>query len=73
VVALDPGHTVNPLRVEDAGAKVPVVSMRLTATIYGEITIQTGRVEQGNFNDYRMLRMAEMPKVDVCSPRAAVL
>jgi isoquinoline 1-oxidoreductase beta subunit len=36
----------------------------LTATPYGEITIQDGRVEQENFNDYRMLRMAEMPKVE---------
>ena len=35
----------------------------LTAALYGEITIKDGRVEQSNFNDYRMLRIAEMPKV----------
>ncbi|MBC7894406.1 MAG: xanthine dehydrogenase family protein molybdopterin-binding subunit [Cytophagaceae bacterium] len=37
----------------------------LTAALYGEITIEKGRVKQGNFNDYRMLRIGEMPEVDV--------
>jgi isoquinoline 1-oxidoreductase beta subunit len=36
----------------------------LTAALYGEITIRNGRVEQSNFNDYEMLRMARMPKVE---------
>jgi isoquinoline 1-oxidoreductase beta subunit len=36
----------------------------LTATLYGEITIADGCVEQANFDDYRMLCMAEMPKVE---------
>jgi len=69
VVALDPGTIVNPLSVETQVQSAVVYG--LTATLYGEITIQNGRVEQGNFNDYRMLRMAEMPKVNACSPRAA--
>jgi isoquinoline 1-oxidoreductase subunit beta len=37
----------------------------LSAAFYGEITIERGRVTQGNFNDYRMLRIDEMPEVDV--------
>ena len=37
----------------------------LTAAFYGEITIDRGRVAQGNFDAYRMLRMPEMPEVVV--------
>jgi isoquinoline 1-oxidoreductase beta subunit len=37
----------------------------LTAALYGEITLKDGRVEQGNFNDYQMLRISEMPQVEV--------
>jgi isoquinoline 1-oxidoreductase beta subunit len=37
----------------------------LTAALYGDITIDRGRVRQGNFNDYPMLRMKEMPAVEV--------
>ena len=62
VVALDPGTVVNPLTVEmqvESG-----VVFGLTAALYGEITIKDGRVEQSNFHDYRMLRMAGMPKVE---------
>ncbi|HEY0567144.1 MAG TPA: xanthine dehydrogenase family protein molybdopterin-binding subunit, partial [Xanthobacteraceae bacterium] len=36
----------------------------LTAALYGEITVKDGRVQQGNFDEYEMLRLAEMPKVD---------
>ena len=36
----------------------------LTAALYGEITIKDGQVEQSNFHDYPMLRLAEMPKVE---------
>ncbi len=35
----------------------------LTAALYGEITIERGRVKQGNFDDYPMLRLGEMPVV----------
>jgi isoquinoline 1-oxidoreductase subunit beta len=37
----------------------------LTAALYGEITIERGRVKQSNFRDYRMLRIDEMPEIDV--------
>jgi isoquinoline 1-oxidoreductase beta subunit len=41
------------------------VGFALTAALYGEITLAGGRVEQSNFHDYRMLRVHEMPAVDV--------
>ena len=37
----------------------------LGAALYGEITIENGRTKQSNFNDYRLLRMSDMPDVDV--------
>ena len=37
----------------------------LGAALHGEITIEKGRTKQSNFNDYRMLRLVEMPEVDV--------
>ena len=37
----------------------------LTAALKGAITINKGRVEQGNFDDYQMLRVTEMPKIEV--------
>jgi isoquinoline 1-oxidoreductase beta subunit len=37
----------------------------LTAALYGNITIHKGRVQQNNFNDYRMLRINEIPQIEV--------
>jgi len=37
----------------------------LSAALYGEITIERGRVKQTNFRDYPMLRIDEMPEIDV--------
>jgi len=37
----------------------------LTAALFGEITVAEGRVQQSNFNDYRMLRINEVPKIEV--------
>ena len=62
VVAIDPGTVVNPLSVEQQVESGVVYG--LTAALYGEITVKNGRVEQSNFNDYEMLRMAQMPKVE---------
>jgi len=33
--------------------------------LYGEITIAKGRIQQSNFHDYRMLRMSQMPTIEV--------
>ena len=61
--AVDCGRVVNPdtVRAQIEGA----VGFALTAALYGAITLKDGRVEQSNFHDYRMLRMHEMPAVDV--------
>ncbi len=63
VVGLDPGYVVNPdsVRAQAEGC----VAYGLTAALYGEITIKDGRVEQSNFHDYPMMRIADMPKVEV--------
>ena len=61
--AVDVGTLVNPDSVE-AQLQGGLV-FGLTAALYGEITIKKGRVEQTNFNDYRMLRIDQMPKIDV--------
>jgi len=62
VVAADPGFLVNP---DGAEAQVEgSVVFGLTSALYGEITIEKGRAVQGNFNDYRMLRINEMPRVE---------
>ena len=63
VAAVDCGMTVNPDIVKRQIESAIVYG--LTATLYGKITFKDGRVEQSNFHDYRMLRMSEMPKVEV--------
>jgi isoquinoline 1-oxidoreductase beta subunit len=62
VSAIDAGHVVNPLSVEMQNESAVVYG--LTAALYGEISIKGGRVEQSNFGDYRMLGLAEMPRVE---------
>jgi isoquinoline 1-oxidoreductase beta subunit len=62
VSAIDCGVVVNPLTVEMQVESATVYA--LTAALYGEITIRNGRVEQSNFHDYPMLRLAQMPKVE---------
>jgi isoquinoline 1-oxidoreductase beta subunit len=63
VCAVDCGPVVNPDTIE-AQMQGGVV-YGLTAALYGEITIDKGRVQQSNFSDDRMLRMPEMPVVEV--------
>ncbi len=63
VAAMDCGFVVNPLTVE---AQVQsAVAFGLAAALYSEITLQDGAVQQSNFHDYRVLRMNEMPLVEV--------
>ncbi|MGH7530449.1 MAG: molybdopterin cofactor-binding domain-containing protein [Gemmatimonadales bacterium] len=63
VCAIDCGIVVNPDTV--AAQTQSNVVYGLTAALYGEIAIDRGRVVQSNFHDYRMLRLAEMPAVEV--------
>jgi isoquinoline 1-oxidoreductase beta subunit len=59
----DCGQVIHPRIVQ--GQMSGSVVAGLTAALYGEITIQNGRVKQRNFDEYRMLRIDEMPEVDV--------
>jgi isoquinoline 1-oxidoreductase beta subunit len=61
--AVDTGIAVNPdtIVAQLQGGLI----FGLTAALYGEITIDKGRVQQSNFHDYRMLRIDQVPKIDV--------
>jgi isoquinoline 1-oxidoreductase subunit beta len=63
VCAVDCGTAVNPdiIKAQMEGG----IGFGLGAALYGAVTLKDGRVEQGNFNDYRVLRMNEAPKVEV--------
>ncbi len=63
VAAVDCGHVVNPGIVE-AQIQSGVI-YGLSAALYGEITIKNGRVEQGNFDEYEVVRLADTPKIEV--------
>ena len=63
VCAVDCGRVVNPATVE-AQMQGSIV-FGLSAALKGEITIEAGRVQQSNFHDYDLLRMNEMPLVEV--------
>ena len=61
--AVDTGIAVNPdtIVAQLEGGLI----FGLTAALYGEITIEKGRVQQSNFHDYRMLRIDQAPKIEV--------
>ena len=63
VCAFDCGQIVNPdtVRAQIEGS----VGWATSATLHGEITVTAGRVDQQNFNDYQVLRLTEMPKVEI--------
>ncbi|HEY2135218.1 MAG TPA: molybdopterin cofactor-binding domain-containing protein [Xanthobacteraceae bacterium] len=62
VCALDCGHVVNPMTT---GMQIESgIAFALTAALYGEISVADGRVQQSNFHDYPILRLADMPKVE---------
>jgi isoquinoline 1-oxidoreductase beta subunit len=63
VCAVDCGPVVNPAIVESQ--MQGSIVMGLTAALWGEITLDKGRVVQANFDTYRMLKMKEMPVVEV--------
>jgi isoquinoline 1-oxidoreductase beta subunit len=63
VCAVDCGTPINPdiITAQMEGG----IGFGLGAILYGAITLKDGRVEQDNFNGYRVLRMNEMPRVEV--------
>jgi isoquinoline 1-oxidoreductase subunit beta len=63
VCAVDCGVAINPdvITAQMEGG----IGFGLGAALWGNVTLERGRVEQSNFNDYRVLRMNEMPKVEV--------
>ena len=63
VCAVDCGAAVNPAIIE-AQMESGIV-FGLSAALYGEISIKNGKVEQGNFDTYPLLRIREMPEVEV--------
>ncbi|KAF0216935.1 MAG: isoquinoline 1-oxidoreductase beta [Geobacteraceae bacterium] len=63
VCAIDCGRFVNPDTI--AAQMESGIVFGLSAALHGAITLKNGRVEQSNFDDYPLLRMNEMPKVEV--------
>jgi isoquinoline 1-oxidoreductase subunit beta len=63
VTAIDCGIVINPniVKAQIEGA----IAFGLTAAMKGAVTIKKGRVEQSNLHDFPLLRMDEMPKVEV--------
>lgn len=61
--AVDTGLPVNPdiIVAQLQGGHI----FGLSAALYGEITLKNGRVEQSNFHDYQVLRMNQVPPIDV--------
>ncbi len=62
VCAIDCGRIVNPDTIKaqmESG-----ITFGLSAALFGAITLKNGRVEQGNFHDYQLMRMQGMPRVE---------
>jgi isoquinoline 1-oxidoreductase beta subunit len=61
--AVDCGIAVNPdsVRAQVEGS----IGFALSAAMYGEITVRDGAVAQSNFHNYRLIRLPEMPNVDI--------
>lgn len=69
VCAVDCGVAINPdnIRAQMEGG----IGYGLSAVLHDEITLEQGRVVQSNFHDYPMLRLHEMPEVEVHIVRSA--
>jgi isoquinoline 1-oxidoreductase beta subunit len=63
VCAVDCGKIVNPdtIKAQMEGG----IAFGLTAALKAEATLKNGRIQQSNFHDYPILRMDEMPVVEV--------
>jgi isoquinoline 1-oxidoreductase beta subunit len=63
VAAVDCGRVVNP---DGVAAQIEGgIIFGLSATLKGEITLDSGRVQQRNFHDYQVLRINEAPQIEV--------
>jgi isoquinoline 1-oxidoreductase beta subunit len=62
VGATDPGYAVNPAQIERQIAGSFIYG--LTALFLGECTVKNGAIEQTNLDNYEMLHIAQMPKVE---------
>jgi isoquinoline 1-oxidoreductase beta subunit len=63
VCAVDCGTPINPDVI--AAQMEGGIGFGLGAALFGAITLKDGQVEQDNFNGYRVLRINEMPRVEV--------
>jgi isoquinoline 1-oxidoreductase beta subunit len=63
VCVVDCGVAINPsiVKAQMEGG----IGFGLSAALHGAITLKDGHIEQANFDDYRVLRMSEMPQVEV--------
>jgi isoquinoline 1-oxidoreductase subunit beta len=61
--ATNPGYAVNPAQIERQVAGSFVYG--LSAMLYGECTVNAGAIEQTNFDSYNVMRIDEMPHVEV--------
>jgi len=62
-VVADLGRMVNPDTVE--AQLESSIAFGLSSTLGAEITLDKGRVQQSNFHDYPVIRMSQMPRIDV--------
>jgi isoquinoline 1-oxidoreductase subunit beta len=62
VLAINCGHAVNPDQI--AAQVEGSVAFGLTAALYGDCTVENGRMTKLNFDTYQIMRVAEMPKVE---------
>jgi isoquinoline 1-oxidoreductase beta subunit len=63
VLAIDTGHVVNPDNV--VAQLQGAAAFMLSAIFWGEVTVKEGRIQQANFDDHRILKLAEMPPIEV--------
>jgi isoquinoline 1-oxidoreductase beta subunit len=63
VAAVDCGHVVNP-RIVEAQMQGGIM-YGLSAALYGDLTIKNGVIQETNFDQYEMVRLADAPKIEV--------
>jgi CO/xanthine dehydrogenase Mo-binding subunit len=62
VVAIDCGQVVNPNTLEQQMQGGVVFAM--TQALHGKVTVEDGAIQQSNFGDYELVRIADAPKVE---------